>query len=162
MVQEKDSPIVSKKWDFRYLRMAKEIASWSKDPSTQCGAVIVDKDRRPVSWGYNGFPSGIEDTESRLHDRPVKYDLTIHCEINAILQADRSLLKGSTLYTWPFITCHRCAVHVASVGICRVVSVDYAPERWEESFCKAAGIFSVHDPVIELVQYPLDQFENSL
>jgi deoxycytidylate deaminase len=29
------------KWDIRYLELAKHGSSWSKDPSTQTGAVIV-------------------------------------------------------------------------------------------------------------------------
>jgi hypothetical protein len=34
------------KWDRRFLGLAAEVAGWSKDPSTQVGAVIVRPDRR--------------------------------------------------------------------------------------------------------------------
>ena len=43
--------------------LAKHIGSWSKDPSTKVGAVIVDDKNRIVSVGYNGFPRGVEDSE---------------------------------------------------------------------------------------------------
>jgi len=36
--------------------LARLVASWSKDQSTQVGAVIVDQDKRIVSTGFNGFP----------------------------------------------------------------------------------------------------------
>jgi len=48
-------------WDGRYISLAKEISSWSKDPSTQCGAVIVGDSGQVLSQGYNGFPRGISD-----------------------------------------------------------------------------------------------------
>ena len=59
------------KWKIRYLKLAKHIASWSKDPSTQCGAVIVNPDNEIISVGFNGFPRGIEDTPLRLNDREI-------------------------------------------------------------------------------------------
>jgi len=67
----------STKWDKRFLELAKLIGSWSKDPSTQVGAVIVDENNRLVSVGYNGFPIGIEDNQ-RLFDREEKYDIIVH------------------------------------------------------------------------------------
>jgi deoxycytidylate deaminase len=46
------------KWDLRFLELAKLVASWSKDPSTQTGAVFVGRDNGIISVGYNGFPQG--------------------------------------------------------------------------------------------------------
>ena len=40
-------------WDLRFLDMSQLISSWSKDPSTQVGAVIVDSNNRVESVGYN-------------------------------------------------------------------------------------------------------------
>ena len=48
------------KWDKRWLEIASVVSTWSKDPSTQIGAIAV-KDKRLISTGYNGFPRGIED-----------------------------------------------------------------------------------------------------
>ena len=50
------TPFDRDKWDRRFLKIAREGATWSKDPSTQVGAVIVDPDQRVVSLGYNGPP----------------------------------------------------------------------------------------------------------
>ncbi|NJK88105.1 MAG: CMP deaminase, partial [Myxococcales bacterium] len=80
---------MSKKWDLRFIELAKHVASWSKDPSTQCGCVIVDSSRRILSTGYNGFPAGVTDVYERLHDREVKYRLVAHSEVNAICTAAR-------------------------------------------------------------------------
>ena len=57
------------KWDVRFLELAKQIASWSKDPSTQVGCVVVGPDREIRSTGFNGLPRGIEDSEERLNNR---------------------------------------------------------------------------------------------
>ena len=54
-----ESIIKQSKWDVRFMRMAHEVASWSKDPSTKVGCVLV-KDRKIISMGYNGFPRLIE------------------------------------------------------------------------------------------------------
>ena len=45
------------KWDERFSRIAYEVATWSKDPGTKVGAVLV-LDRRIIATGYNGFPHG--------------------------------------------------------------------------------------------------------
>lgn len=49
------------KWDSRFMDLARLVAGWSKDPSTQVGAVIVDPDKRIVSTGFNGFPRCVND-----------------------------------------------------------------------------------------------------
>ena len=56
-------------WDKRFLNLATEVASWSKDPSTQAGAVIVGPDKRIISVGFNGFPMGMPDTSALYEDR---------------------------------------------------------------------------------------------
>lgn len=118
------------KWDQRFLQLAKEVSTWSKDPSTGVGAVIVDKDHRIVSLGFNGFPRGVADN-SRLDDREVKYELMVHAEVNVVLFARRDL-AGCTLYTWPIPPCSRCSSVIVQSGINRVVSVE-PPERWKAS-----------------------------
>jgi dCMP deaminase len=39
--------------DNYFINIAEEVSTRSKDPSTQVGAVIVDKNHRPISFGYN-------------------------------------------------------------------------------------------------------------
>ena len=122
----------AKKWDLRYVHHAEHISTWSKDPSTQTGAVIVAPDRTIVSLGYNGFPRGMEDTPERLNDRQEKYARIIHCEMNALLSS-RLPVEGCVLFTWPFLSCSRCAVHVAQAGIMRCVAPrvpSHLLDRW--------------------------------
>ena len=125
-------------WEKRFLGMAEHVAAWSKDPSTKVGAVIVRPDRTIVSVGYNGFPKGMADLPARYEDKEQKYSRIVHAEMNAILHTTEKL-EGCTLYTWPFMTCDRCAVAVVQKGIVRVVSPTCPPhlvERWGETFKK--------------------------
>ncbi len=124
------------KWDKRFLDMAKLVASWSKDPSTQTGAVIVAPDMAVVSVGYNGFPKGMDDDPHIYANRPSKYSRIVHCEMNAVLQANQSV-EGCTLYTYPFISCDRCMVHMVQAGITRCVAPRPTAdqlERWADAF----------------------------
>lgn len=122
------------KWDMRYLGLARYIAGeWSKDPSTKTGAVITTPEYKPVSLGYNGFPEGVDDTEARLTNRDLKYPLTVHCEVNAQIFAQRNL-HGCYLFTWPFMSCTPCAVQMIACGIKRVVAPQSTNPRWLESF----------------------------
>jgi dCMP deaminase len=124
------------KWDERFIRLAFEVASWSKDPGTKVGAVLVD-DRRIIATGYNGFPQNIEDTIERYSNRELKLAYTVHAEVNAILNAAKNgaKTKNSTLYV-TFPPCVNCATSVVQAGVSMVVcpSVTTAPERWRDSF----------------------------
>jgi len=116
-------------WHHRFQELAHHVSMWSKDPSTQVGAVIVNPDRVIVATGYNGFARGVEDSHKRLHDREEKYPRVIHAEINAILNANASV-KGCVLYTWPFPCCCPCSALVIQSGIKLVVTPASIPERW--------------------------------
>lgn len=134
----------TKKWDERFLLLAKQISTWSKDPSTKCGAVIVRPNKTIASVGYNGFARGMADTPALLHDREQKYARVVHCEMNAVLSAGESV-EGCTLYTWPFLTCDRCAVHMIQSGIKRVVAPEAGPlalERWGEAFKRSRSFYA--------------------
>jgi dCMP deaminase len=120
------------KWDLRFLDLAKLVSTWSKDPSTQTGAVIVSPDRRVVSVGFNGFPKNMIDLPENYSNREEKYSRIVHCEMNALLFAKESTV-GCTLYTWPFISCDRCFVHMSQAGLTRFVAPKPSPEvitRW--------------------------------
>jgi dCMP deaminase len=120
-------------WDFRWLDLAKLISKWSKDPSTKVGAVIVKNNKELVSLGYNGFPKKIADDE-RLLDRETKLKIIIHAEQNAFNNADREDIKGSTLYTFPFMPCSRCCAQAIELGVERIVAPKNENPRWVESF----------------------------
>lgn len=115
-----DPFIRQRKWDMRFLQMALLVSKWSKDPSTQVGAVIVDDLNCIVGVGYNGFPRGINDDPKLYADREMKYERVIHGEINAIMNANKSV-RGCTLYEVPFLSCARCTVQLIQAGIKRIV-----------------------------------------
>jgi dCMP deaminase len=133
------------KWDKRFLGLAREISTWSKDPSAQIGAVVVNDERRILATGYNGFPRGIHDSEQRYHDRETKYKYVVHAEMNAIYNATFSgtSLNNATLYVWGLPVCCDCARGVIQVGIKRIVMPKLEfPDRWVESFRKSRDLFS--------------------
>lgn len=131
-------------WDARFLNLARHVAGWSKDPSTQCGAVIVDERRRIVGIGYNGFPRDVDDTAWRYADRAIKYRFVVHAEANAILNAN-SKLEGCTVYVWPFSPCAECAKLLIQAGIDEVVSPvadNETRNRWADSLDAAETMFA--------------------
>ena len=126
------------KWDERYLRLAKEVSTWSKDPSTKVGAIAV-LDGSVLAQGYNGFPKGINDDATKLNNREIKYKYTVHAEMNCIFNAAQNgvSLYGSTLYIYPLPACHECAKGIIQAGVVRVVSPvfenEFTQKRWEQS-----------------------------
>lgn len=124
------------KWDERYMRLAREVATWSKDPSTQIGAVAIGNKGEVLSTGYNGFPRNINDTDDRLNNRETKYKYIVHGEMNCIFNATYNgvSLNGSTMYVSGLPCCSDCAKGIIQVGVKRVV-MDGDPnnERWKES-----------------------------
>lgn len=101
------------KWDDRFFDLANLVGSWSKDPSTKVGAVIVRPDRTIASVGYNGFPRGVDDTYTTREDKLLR---TVHAEANAILAA-REPLHGYTLYVTPLHPCANCTGLIIQSGI---------------------------------------------
>jgi dCMP deaminase len=104
--------------DAFYLGLAFWIAAKSKDPNTQCGALIVDSKNKSVGWGYNGPPKLIDDNEIDW-SRPVKYPYIVHAEQNAIDNSHCDL-AGCTLYVTA-LPCNKCMLEIVSHGITKVV-----------------------------------------
>lgn len=107
-------------WDLRFLEMAKLVSTWSKDPSTQVGAVIVRPDKTVASVGFNGFPRGVPDHEEWYEDKDIKYKIVRHAEENALAYA-KADVSGCTLYLYPLPPCSQCAGSLIQHGIKRVV-----------------------------------------
>ena len=103
-------------WHKRFFDLADLVGSWSKDPSTQVGAVIVRPDRTIASVGYNGFPRGVQDVYTTREDKLLR---TVHAEANAILAAQEPL-RGYTLYVTPLHPCANCAALIIQSGIKQV------------------------------------------
>lgn len=140
---DKINEVYRDKWDERWIRAAEEVASWSKDPSTKVGCVVVDPDlQRRVGEGFNGFPRFMSDAPELYGDRETKYSRTLHAELNAIIFSKKT--EGCTAYvTAP--PCTNCALVLIQSGISRVVCRTPSQDllsRWKEQFEKTKGFFA--------------------
>lgn len=111
-------------WDEYFMGLAILSGERSKDPNTQVGACIVDKDNRIVSVGYNGAPTGYDDDKDMNWERSgdflnTKYAYVCHSELNAILNAGRSV-KDCKLYVTLF-PCNECAKVIIQSGIREII-----------------------------------------
>jgi len=127
--------MTTNKWHKRYIELARTIAQWSKDPSTQCGAVIIGKSGQVLSQGYNGFARGMSDNEELYNNRESKYSRIVHAEMNAIYNASRTgvSLEGATAYVHGLPCCHECAKALIQVGVKEVVTTKTNNTRWNDS-----------------------------
>ena len=133
-----------KNWHVRFIKLAHEVAEWSKDPSTKVGCVLV-KNKRVISTGYNGFPKNISDSFDRLMDREQKYEMTVHAEINAITTAALHGVstEGASAYI-TFNPCSRCSAVLINAGIDSVYvsTANDIPTRWLENFILASKMLA--------------------
>lgn len=131
------------KWHRRFMHIAKEVSTWSKDPSSQIGAVIVGHQKQTVSQGYNGFPRGIKDLVKRLKNRETKYKFVVHAEMNAIYNAIHSGASpvGCSIYVYGLPTCHECAKAIIQCGITHVINTKMETGPWTESGNLAQEMF---------------------
>ena len=122
-------------WKKRFLKLSKEISTWSKDPSTKVGALIISEDRNIISTGYNGFPRNIEDTEERLNNRELKYKFVLHAEMNCILNAlyNGRSVKDCILFVHGLPPCSECTKSIIQAGIKKVITDSKATDNWKES-----------------------------
>lgn len=125
-------------WTVRFLRLAKQIASWSKD-TTKVGAVAVDENRRILETGYNGIPRGVEDLPERMK-RPAKYLWTSHAEANLVAHAARDRLYGSTVYV-THLCCAGCARSLINAGVYKVVCGNGTTSMPQDEFDVAVQMF---------------------
>ena len=129
------------KWMKRFFDMAFLVSGWSKDPSGQVGCVIV-KGKKRISEGFNGFAQKVHDTDERLNNRGIKYKLTIHAELNAILTAKQDLEGCTLVCTHP--PCSTCASVIIQSDISRVIYTKPSDDflsRWGEDFELSKTIF---------------------
>lgn len=133
------------KWDERYVKLARHVATWSKDPSAQVGAVISNSDlARVVGLGFNGFPVNVEDSIERLMDKDQKLAMIIHAEQNAILGAGRDARKGN-IYVFGKPVCNYCAALIIQAGIDRVIAaapIEGSQSQWDQKGLTALSMFN--------------------
>ena len=118
-------------WDETWMNVAQSVALRSRCSRAQIGAVVVSKDQRISSTGYNGpaatFSYAGECIEWCPRAQGVVpldnlYDAcpSIHAEANALLYVDRSRVEGGTIYITD-VACLQCAKLVSNSGVSRVV-----------------------------------------
>lgn len=105
------------------MELAFLVASWSKDPSTKTGAVVVGPDKEIRATGYNGPVRGVDDDVQERFERPVKYEFFEHAERNALYNACLTgvSLKGCVMYA-THAPCTDCARAIIQAGIKTVVT----------------------------------------
>lgn len=127
-----------KRYDLAYLKMARTWGELSHCHRKKVGALIV-KDRMIISDGYNGTPSGFENS-CEDEDNYTKW-YVLHAEANAILKVAASTQScvGATLYL-TLSPCRECSKLIHQAGIKRVV---YSKTYKDDSgliFLKKAGV----------------------
>ena len=135
---------LSNKWDSRYLRLAREVSTWSKDPSTKIGAIAIGSKGQVLAQGYNGFPRGIYDGENRYINKATKYQYVVHAEQNVIYNATYNgvSLDNASLYVWGLPVCSDCAKGIIQVGVKRIVMDGSIPNRWKDSWQLTQKMFN--------------------
>ncbi|MFU0800847.1 MAG: hypothetical protein ACFWUE_09385 [Xylanivirga thermophila] len=140
------------KWDKRFMELAHVIAGWSScyQPNRKIGAVIV-KNKRIITTGYNGAPSGFPSCAERKEclrrqinipsGTKQEFCYAIHAEQNAIVQAAKLgiSIDGATLYC-THQPCVICAKLIINSGIERVVYKEPYPDQLAIEIFKEVGI----------------------
>ena len=140
------------KWDKRFMELAHVIATWSScyKENRHVGAVIV-KDKRILTTGYNGAPSGIESCRDKSECIRINMGIesgtrqeicyAIHAEQNAIIQAAKIgvSIQGATLYCTHF-PCVICAKMIINSGISRIVYESSYPDEFSKKILAEANV----------------------
>lgn len=140
-------------WDEYFMGIAVFSSLRSKDPNTQVGACIADKDHKVVSIGYNGMPRGIDESQVSWDNGDglnSKYLYVCHAEFNAILNTrDGTALKDCVLYATLF-PCNECAKAIIQTGIKEVV---YADNKYQDMTTTQASVRLLNLAGVKLRKY---------
>ena len=140
------------KWDARFMDLCKSIANWSScyQEGRKIGSIIV-KNKRIITTGYNGAPSGLLSCVDRGECLRRKLNIpsgtrhelcyAIHAEQNAIIQAAKLgvSIDGATLYC-THQPCVICAKMIINAGIGRVVYAEGYPDDFSVDLMRQAGV----------------------
>ncbi len=140
------------KWDKRFMDLTETIAKWSScyREDRNVGAVIV-RNKRILTTGYNGAPSGIKSCKEKGECLRVKLGIesgkrhelcyAIHAEQNAIIQAAKIgvCIEGATLYC-THQPCAICSKMIVNAGISRIVYKHPYPDEFASEILKEAGV----------------------
>lgn len=137
-------------WDYA-MDFALQNATYSPDPSTQNGAVIVPLNG-PMLGACNEFPRGVKYSDDRWQ-RPFKYAIVEHAERNAVFLAAKMGVKtdGATLVS-PWAACADCARSIIQAGILRLVRFPECDNaHWTDSI--AIGDKMMSEAGIEIIDF---------
>jgi dCMP deaminase len=101
-----------------YVKIIQALGENTKCTRKEVGAILVKGDRI-ISTGYNGLPSGSDDSICKKGCKGC--ELTVHAEMNAILFAAKEGVStnDSDLYV-TYSPCLNCAKHIINAGIKKV------------------------------------------
>ncbi len=136
-------------WDEYFMRIAHEVAKRATCLRRSVGAVVV-LDKRILSTGYNGAPTGLPHCSEtgclrdRLHvpsGERVELCRGLHAEMNALLQGARYGIRmdGATLYS-THVPCSLCSKMIINTGIVRVVAAVEYPDSFGYDMLLQAGV----------------------
>lgn len=138
-----------REWDEYFMEIAETVAEKSKDPSSKMGCVIVDKNKRVVSLGYNGMIQGADESKMTLSERPMKYYFAVHSEMNALIFSYQDL-TGCTIYN-RVATCENCLKHCLQAGIKRFVYKDLRVHSYSTDSKKSMTNIETDEAVVRLL-----------
>jgi len=152
-------------WDKYFIDMMDTVATRATCDRGRSGCIIV-RDKRIISTGYVGSPSGLShcDEAGHLMKQVIDDDgttrqhcmRTIHAEQNAICQAAKHgiSLDGSTLYC-KMEPCRVCAMLIISCGIKNVIAkLQYHAAQETREMFKQAGVN------LKVLEKTVQEYEN--
>jgi dCMP deaminase len=155
---------MSEKWHQRFLSLAHEVASWSKD-HVQVGAVVIDDNRNPRGFGYNGVPRNIDDAQPAIWDKPKKNWYFEHAERNVIYACARNGIScdNCTLVVthWPCCDCTRAIIqsgikHVVVDGQCLDTDGVFW-QKWQEQIKESQLMLTQAGVEYTIVDTPINR-----
>lgn len=104
-------------WEDYFFNILHQVATRGTCKRRQVGALII-KDRRIISTGYNGPPSGQPHCDEAGCNLSEVCQKAIHAELNAICQAAKfgQSLDGATIFV-ECIPCRSCSQAIIASGI---------------------------------------------
>lgn len=109
-------------WDNYFMDIAEKVATRSTCDIANVGCVIVNKDKRICSTGYNASLSGHPHCNDVGHTMREGHCIaTVHAEVNAITYCAKEgiALKDCTAYVTHF-PCLNCSFALAASGIKKI------------------------------------------
>lgn len=138
------------------MRLARQAASNSPDPSTKVGCIIRHPEFDLNTEGFNGFPTKVRNEGSRWV-RPVKYDWVVHAEARALMAMARQGVPtfGAICYSTQ-IPCSRCTGLLIEAGIKKIVcpNPETLPDTWRKN--AIISMEMIIEAQVRLVYVPSD------